>query len=131
MRTLTELPQPAPPVASGIVSWAHVGDLHLTTADQQNRCDLLEIVERINQHYSDLNFVFLPGNHGEQGDPPAYALVRSALDRLRVPWFSIIGDHDVHTGTFAPYRAAMLPAAWPERHILGTQLGPNKNGRKW
>jgi hypothetical protein len=21
--------------------------------------------------------------------------------------------------------------AWPERGILGTQLGPNKNGRKW
>jgi 3',5'-cyclic-AMP phosphodiesterase len=21
--------------------------------------------------------------------------------------------------------------AWPERHILGTQLGPNRNGRKW
>jgi 3',5'-cyclic-AMP phosphodiesterase len=21
--------------------------------------------------------------------------------------------------------------AWPEKHILGTQLGPNKNGRKW
>lgn len=21
--------------------------------------------------------------------------------------------------------------AWPERHLLGTKLGPNKNGRKW
>jgi Icc protein len=21
--------------------------------------------------------------------------------------------------------------AWPERHLLGTQLGPNRNGRKW
>jgi Icc protein len=21
--------------------------------------------------------------------------------------------------------------AWPERHILGTQLGPNRNGRRW
>jgi Icc protein len=21
--------------------------------------------------------------------------------------------------------------AWPERHILGTQLGPNRNGRQW
>ena len=20
---------------------------------------------------------------------------------------------------------------WPERHLLGTQLGPNRNGRKW
>ena len=21
--------------------------------------------------------------------------------------------------------------AWPDKHILGTQLGPNRNGRKW
>jgi Icc protein len=21
--------------------------------------------------------------------------------------------------------------AWPEKHIGGTQLGPNRNGRKW
>jgi Icc protein len=21
--------------------------------------------------------------------------------------------------------------AWPERHLIGTQLGPNRNGRKW
>ena len=21
--------------------------------------------------------------------------------------------------------------AWPERHLFGTQLGPNRNGRKW
>jgi hypothetical protein len=21
--------------------------------------------------------------------------------------------------------------AWPEHNLLGTQLGPNKNGRKW
>jgi 3',5'-cyclic-AMP phosphodiesterase len=20
---------------------------------------------------------------------------------------------------------------WPERHLFGTQLGPNRNGRKW
>jgi hypothetical protein len=23
-----------------------------------------------------------------------------------------------------------LPA-WPERHVLGTRLGPNRNGRQW
>ena len=21
--------------------------------------------------------------------------------------------------------------AWPERHLLGTRLGPNRNGRQW
>jgi hypothetical protein len=22
-------------------------------------------------------------------------------------------------------------AAWPDRHLLGTRLGPNRNGRQW
>ena len=22
-------------------------------------------------------------------------------------------------------------SAWPERHLLGTRLGPNRNGRQW
>jgi 3',5'-cyclic-AMP phosphodiesterase len=26
---------------------------------------------------------------------------------------------------------AYAVGAWPEKHILGTQLGPNRNGRKW
>src|SRR5579875_1622927 len=112
MSAITDLPQPSPPGASGIVCWAHIGDLHLTTAGEQNHQDLLAIVDRLNRRFPDLNFVFLPGDHAEHGDPPAFALVRSALDRLQLPWFSIIGDHDVHTRTFDPYRAAMLPVTW-------------------
>ncbi|MGI3779129.1 MAG: hypothetical protein ACRYGC_17705 [Janthinobacterium lividum] len=47
------------------------------------------------------------------------------------------GEDTIHAGP--PPAPADAPAgsdahalaAWPERHLLGTQLGPNRNGRKW
>ena len=52
---------------------------------------------------------------------------RSATDRIRI----VVGESAYQ----APARLERdqdnaLPA-WPERGLLGTQLGPNKNGRKW
>jgi 3',5'-cyclic-AMP phosphodiesterase len=49
------------------------------------------------------------------------------------------GDRDTDTIEVAPSREKDAPTgsdagsigAWPERHLLGTQLGPNRNGRKW
>jgi hypothetical protein len=49
------------------------------------------------------------------------------------------GNRDTDTIEVAPNRATGQPTgsdagsigAWPERHLLGTQLGPNRNGRKW
>ena len=49
-------------------------------------------------------------------------------------------NQDTDTIDVAPYVAAERKpmgsdarsiGAWPERHLLGTQLGPNRNGRKW
>ena len=49
-------------------------------------------------------------------------------------------NQDADTVEVAPYAAAQRKptggdtgsiGAWPERHLLGTQLGPNSNGRKW
>jgi Icc protein len=96
---------------SGVVSWIHIGDLHMTTADQQNYRDLNAIVDQINQRFQPgVQFVFLPGDVAEHGHPEEYVLVRSALDRLQLPWVSIIGDHDVHQRSFEPYHAAMVGA---------------------
>lgn len=49
------------------------------------------------------------------------------------------GNRDIDTIEVAPNRETGQPTgsdagsigAWPERHLLGTQLGPNRNGRKW
>jgi 3',5'-cyclic-AMP phosphodiesterase len=49
-------------------------------------------------------------------------------------------NQDIDTIEVAPYRTtesqptgsdAGSVGAWPERHLFGTQLGPNRNGRKW
>ena len=103
--TLVRKPQPAD--AAGIVSWVHIGDLHITTAEQPNHRDLHVIVDEINQAFArHISFVYLPGDNADHARPEEYALVSGAVAKLTVPWFAIVGDHDVHGGTLAPYFAA-------------------------
>jgi predicted phosphodiesterase len=100
--------QPNSPDAAGVVSWVHFGDLHMTKAGEQNHLDLAEIVNEVNEAFSDsVSFVFLPGDVADDGSRAAYALVRGELDRLTVPWCAIIGDHDVHEKSFANFKEAM------------------------
>ena len=100
--------QPELPDAAGVVSWVHLGDLHMTKAGEQNHLDLAEIVNEVNQAFSDsVSFVFLPGDVADDGSRSAYAVVRGELDRLKVPWCAIIGDHDVHEKSFANFKEAM------------------------
>jgi hypothetical protein len=89
------VPKPADP--AGIVSWVHFGDLHMTTRHEQNHRDFLSLVEEVNRVMADsLNFAYLPGDNAEHGETEEYELVREGLDRLKLPWFAIVGDHDVH-----------------------------------
>ena len=100
--------QPDSPDAAGVVSWVHLGDLHMTRAGEQNHLDLARIVNEVNQTWSNsISFVFLPGDVADDGSRSAYALVRGELDRLEVPWCAIIGDHDVHEKSFANFKEAM------------------------
>jgi Icc protein len=96
--------QPNRPDTAGVVSWIHLGDLHMTLAGEQNDLDLQAMVEDINAAFSNsLSFVYLPGDVAEHGDTDAYRVVRRSLDRLQVPWCAIIGDHDVHEKSFANF----------------------------
>jgi 3',5'-cyclic-AMP phosphodiesterase len=100
--------QPNSPDAAGVVSWVHFGDLHMTKAGERNHLDLAEIVNEVNQAFADsVSFVFLPGDVADDGSRTAYAVVRGELDRLKVPWCAIIGDHDVHEKSFANFKEAM------------------------
>ncbi len=100
--------QPNSPDAAGVVSWVHLGDLHMTKAGEQNHLDLAEIVNEVNRDFADsVSFVFLPGDVADDGSRAAYAVVRGELDRLTAPWCAIIGDHDVHEKSFANFKEAM------------------------
>jgi 3',5'-cyclic-AMP phosphodiesterase len=96
------------PDAAGILSWIHIGDLHMTRAGEQNDLDLNAIVGEINHTFAgSLSFVYIPGDVADDGSASAYTVVRRALDRLTIPWCSIIGDHDVHEKSFDNYLAFM------------------------
>jgi len=100
--------QPQLPDAAGVISWVHLGDLHMTKAGEKNHLDLAGIVNEVNQAFADsISFVFLPGDVADDGSRSAYAVVRGELDRLNVPWCAIIGDHDVHEKSFANFCEAM------------------------
>jgi 3',5'-cyclic-AMP phosphodiesterase len=103
--------QPNLPDAAGIISWVHIGDLHMTKAGEQNDLDLISIVDEINRAFAvSLSFVYIPGDVADDGSVSAYTVVREALDCLQVPWCSIIGDHDVHEKSFNNYLAFMARA---------------------
>jgi Icc protein len=59
--------------------------------------------------------------------------------RLSVRVTDESGNQDIDTIDVAPKCEKGQPTgsgagsigAWPERHLFGTQLGPNRNGRKW
>lgn len=95
---------PNAPDAAGVISWAHIGDLHMTLAGEHNYRDLVRIVEEINSAFAhSLAFVYIPGDVADHGGVAEYEVVRQALDTLNVPWCSIVGDHDVHEKSFANF----------------------------
>ena len=100
--------------------FAHIGDLHITKAKEQNYIDLLSIISQIEVECSkNLDFVVLPGDNADNGLPEQYLLVATALKMLGVPVHIIPGDGS----------DADSIGAWPENGIFGTQLGPNRNGK--
>jgi 3',5'-cyclic-AMP phosphodiesterase len=105
---LKSLFQPQSPDAAGIISWVHLGDLHMTRAGEQNHLDLAKIVDEVNLAFAgSVSFVFLPGDVADDGSRTAYSVVRGELDRLNVPWCAIVGDHDVQEKSFANFLEAM------------------------
>ncbi len=100
---------PVAPDASGAVTWIHIGDLHMVRTGEQNFADLAAIVDEINAAYAGkgVSFVYLPGDVADDGSRRAYAAVRECLDRLRLPWCAVVGDHDVHEKSFGNFQDAM------------------------
>jgi hypothetical protein len=83
----------------GVVSWVHIGDLHITTGDQQNYTDFKTIITNVNQYLKNgVNFVLLPGDNANDHTESEYQLIKQATDQLQVPLYAIPGDHDSKNG---------------------------------
>jgi hypothetical protein len=75
---------PNSPDAAEIVSWVHIGDLHMTRTGQQNDIDLQAIVSDLDEVFLDsVSFVYLPGDVADDGSYPSDLKVgREALTDL-------------------------------------------------
>ncbi|AMR31087.1 hypothetical protein A0256_06445 [Mucilaginibacter sp. PAMC 26640] len=96
--------------------YAHIGDLHITNAREQNYIDFLSIVAQIETECrTRLDFVYLPGDNADNGLLAQYNLVDTALKMLSAPVYVITGDHDMEQGSLANFytmrHARQLPAA--------------------
>jgi Icc protein len=91
---------PATPLLNpGVISWVHIGDLHITTADQQNYQDLQTIVAHINQYLKNgVNFAFCAGDTANDDTAAEYQLIKAAVAPLQVPLHIVPGDHDSKDG---------------------------------
>jgi Icc protein len=109
----SSMPIPFPPDKTGVVSWVHFGDLHMTTRAEQNYRDLLLLVDEVNRVMSgSLNFAYFPGDNADHGSAEEYELVSEARDLLRLPSFAIVGDHDVHLKSHDNFLKYMMPQAY-------------------
>jgi 3',5'-cyclic AMP phosphodiesterase CpdA len=79
----------------GLLRWVHIGDLHMTTDQETNHRDLLEIIGAINANLAGhIDFCVLPGDNADDGTEQQYRTVREALSGLNVPVHILPGDHD-------------------------------------
>ena len=107
--------------ASGILSWVHFGDLHLTTEHEQNYQDLLALIAEANAHLAGengVNFALLPGDNADNGREAQYRLLRRALEGLRLPIRALPGDHDIQSGSLDLFKQYLEPGL-PKSFVAG------------
>lgn len=69
------------------------GDLHLTEPGRPNHAVAGWAVGEVNDLIRP-DFVQFIGDNVQDGTPAQFALFRELTDRLRVPWYALVGDHD-------------------------------------
>lgn len=78
-----------------MLTWLHIGDLHLTDPLEQNHRDLQGIVAAIGRlPQGAIDFVLLPGDNADDGEAAQFEMARRALAPLRLPVHILPGDHD-------------------------------------
>ncbi len=83
------------PHGHDVLSWLHIGDLHVTREAEQNYLDLKRIVDLAKGlPAGSVDFALLPGDNADDGTPEQFRLVRDAVAPLPLPLHILPGDHD-------------------------------------
>lgn len=115
-------PELHPPDESGVLSWVHFGDLHVTREGEENFRDFRALVADANTHLlgggnphagAGVNFAVLPGDNADDGTAEQFRLVRGVLDDLGLPVHVLPGDHDLKAGSLDDFFGLLRPAPLP------------------
>jgi Icc protein len=78
-----------------VLSWLHIGDLHVTGPDEQNLIDLRRLIGLANGlPPGSLDFAVLPGDNADYGTEGQFKPVRDAVATLHLELHILPGDHD-------------------------------------
>ena len=96
--------------------WMHIGDIHLTQAEEPNHLALREIVAQANEHLAGaIDFAVLPGDNTDDGTPEQYRILEPEIAKLKLPLHILPGDHDFKprnlTAFYSVLGAESLPKA--------------------
>lgn len=93
-----------------VVSWVHIGDLHMVDTTLSNYSDLQSIVSDINNYMKDgVNFAYLPGDNANDGAESEYQLIHGVIQNLQVPLKAVPGDHDLKSGGTSLFEKYIYP----------------------
>lgn len=99
--------------------FAHIGDLHITRAQDPNYLDFLSIVAQLETACNyQLDFVVLPGDNADNGLPEQYRLVSTGLKMLSAPVQIIPGDHDREQGSLSAYHEGLSRDPLPKSLLI-------------
>jgi predicted phosphodiesterase len=84
-----------PEAANDPVVFVWPGDLHLETADRENYHAAERMIDEVNGLIQP-DFVQFAGDNTQHATEEQFALFVGLARRVRVAWYPLVGDHDVH-----------------------------------
>lgn len=110
------------------MKFLHISDLHMVPGNAllyglnpQER--LRACVAHINLHHADAECAVITGDLTQTGHPEAYALVKSILADLTMPFYLMVGNHDDRNNFKAAFPDALLDSDGFVQFTLDTDAG--------
>lgn len=89
------------------MKFIHLTDPHLTASGDLFEIDvdarLRAAVASINTHHADATLVMITGDIAHWGEVGAYIRARTILGELVMPWYPLIGNHDIRDAYLAEF----------------------------